>query len=389
MYPRLSDLINDIFGTNINLPIQSYGFFLAMAFLTGAMLLYKELDRKEKQGSINSTTKKVTRGKPASISQLIIVFLISAAIGFKLGGLILEYDLFTADPQSYLFSLGGSWIFGLLFAIAYTFYFYYTKNKQKLDKPVVEEVTVPAREQALPILFIAVVASIIGAKIFHWFENWDEFIADPIGSLISFSGLTFYGGLIVAYTSCVYYAKTKGISWKNLSDAVAPSLILSYGIGRIGCQVSGDGDWGIVNLSSKPDWLGFVPDWLWSYNYPHNILNEGSFIPGCEGPHCFQLIDPVYPTPVYETLMAIVIFTLLWSIRKRIKIPGLLFSIYLMFNGIERFLIEKIRINVEFTLLGMNVTQAEIISTAIFSTGLFMMIYLIKTNKKMATHEAG
>jgi len=384
MYPRLSDLINDLLGTDITLPIQSYGFFLAMAFVTGAYLLYRELDRKEKEGLINPTTKKITRGEPASILQLVTTFVFSLLIGFKIGGFILDYERFAANPQEYVFSSDGSWLIGFLLAILYTFYFYYTKNKSKLDQPVKEEVVVHAREQALPILFIAVITSIIGAKVFHWFEYWDEFISDPIGSIVSFSGLTFYGGLIVAYFSCTYYAKTKNITWRHLSDAVGPPLILSYGIGRIGCQVSGDGDWGIVNLQPKPSWLEFLPDWLWSYNYPHNILNEGALIPGCQGPHCFQLIDPVFPTPVYETLMTVLIFGFLWSIRKWIKIPGVLFAIYLLFNGIERFLIEKIRVNTEFELFGMTVTQAEVISTIIFTGGLVLLMLLLKTYKKPA-----
>ena len=382
MYPRLSDLINDIFGTNIQLPIQSYGFFLALAFVTGAVLLYHELNRKEKEGLIGITSRKVKKGYPAKPLQVFVVFVFSFIIGYKIGGFILEYDQFVENPQEYVLSTDGSVLIGIFIALLYTVYFYYTKHKAKLENPVVETVEVHAKEQAIPILFIAVITAIIGAKVFHWFENWDEFISDPIGSIFSFSGLTFYGGLIVAYFSCVYYSKTKNIPWVQLSDAVAPSLILSYGIGRIGCQVSGDGDWGIVNLSDKPEWLSFIPDWLWAYDYPNNILNQGVLIPGCEGTHCFQLAEPVFPTPVYETLMAVAIFTFLWSVRKKIKIPGVLFATYLMFNGIERFLIEKIRVNVEFDFLGIIVTQAEVISTGIFITGLALLIYFLKTHKK-------
>lgn len=385
MYPRLSDLINDLFGSDITLPIQSYGFFLALAFITGAYLLYLELDRKERSGLILPTTKKITKGESASLIQLIITFVLSLLVGFKVGGFIVDYQVFTDDPQTYVFSIEGSWPIGFIIAIAYTAYFYYTKHKNKLDKPITETVAVPAKEQALPILFIAVVTSIIGAKVFHWFENWDDFIQDPWGSLVSFSGLTFYGGLIVAYFSCILYARSKKISWRNLSDAVAPSLILSYGIGRIGCHVAGDGDWGIVNLNPKPSWLNFIPDWLWAYKYPHNILNEGERIIDCVGTHCHQLIKPVYPTPVYETSMAVLIFVLLWSFRKRIKIPGVLFSIYLMFNGIERFLIEKIRVNVQFDFIGMRVTQAEVISTCIFLSGLILLSVLMRSYKKSIT----
>lgn len=382
MYPRLSDLINDVFGTDITLPIQSYGFFLAIAFVTGAYLLYRELDRKQKEGLIKPTKKEVTRGEPATALQLATVFIVSLAVGYKVGGFFVEYQQFSADPQEYVFSSSGSWLIGIVIAVIYTLYYYYTKNRKKLAEPVTELVDVPAKEQAMPILFIAVITSIIGAKIFHWLENWNEFISDPIGSITSFSGLTFYGGLIFAYISCVYYANRKMISWKHLSDAVAPSLILAYGIGRIGCQVAGDGDWGIVNLASKPVWLNFLPDWLWAYTYPHNIINEGVYIPGCEGPHCFQLAEPVFPTPVYETLMAVLIFAILWSIRKKLTVPGALFAIYLMFNGIERFLIELIRVNVKFTWFGITFTQAELISTLMFLMGVFLLIYFTKTNRK-------
>ncbi len=378
-------MINSLFGTHISLPVQSYGFFLALAFLTGTWLLYKELDRKEKEGLIKPTVRKVLRGKPATSWELLLNFIISLLIGYKIGGMILDYPLFTDDPQKYVLSVQGSWLLGFLFALAYTYYVYYRKNSKKLDPPVWEKITVHAREQALPVLFIAVIAGVIGAKIFNWFENWNDFIRDPIGSLVSFSGLTFYGGLIVAYGSILYYTHRQNINWKNISDAAAPGLIMAYGIGRIGCQVAGDGDWGIVNATVKPGWLSFIPNWLWAYDYPHNIINEGVLIPGCSGPHCFQLAQPVFPTPVYETLMAVVIFVILWSIRKKIKMPGIIFAIYLMFNGIERFLIETIRVNTRFYLMGMSVTQAEVISTFIFILGLALFIILCSTFKKKPT----
>lgn len=382
MYPRLSDLINDIFGTNIALPIQSYGFFLALAFLTGAFILYKELDWKEREGLVKATKKKILKGKPASVYELIINFIISLLIGFKLAGFAVNYSQFVEKPQEYVFSNQGSWVGGLIIAILYTFYFYYTKNKQKLEPPVWEEVTVRAKEQAMPILFIAVITGILGAKVFHWLENWDEFISDPWGSLISFSGLTFYGGLIAGLIGGGWYGQRHKIPIRQLMDAAAPALILAYGIGRIGCQVSGDGDWGIVNTAAKPAILGFIPDWLWAYDYPHNILKEGILIPGCDGPYCYRLAETVFPTPVYETLMAVTIFTILMILRTRIKIPGALFAIYLMFNGMERFMIEKIRVNVKFDFMGIRVTQAEIISTSLFLIGIGLFIFFYQKHKK-------
>ena len=376
MYPRISDFINDMFGTDINLPIQSYGFFLALAFLTAALLLGHELARKEKEGLIMPSIKKTLIGKPASILELITTFIISLLIGYKISGIIIYYDLMVANPQDFIFSSEGSFVWGLLIAIAFTLYQYYFKNKQKLPVPEWKEIIVPAKDQVWPIVFIAIVFGIVGAKIFHQLENLDEFMRDPVGSIMSFSGLTFYGGLIVAAFAVIVYAKKHNIPWQQIADSVAPSLIIAYGIGRIGCQVSGDGDWGIINTMMQPDWLSFLPEWTWAYNYPHNILNQGIPIEGCAGQHCFQLAKPVFPTPIYETTMSLIIFAFLWSVRKKLKVPGSLFAIYLMFNGAERFFIEKIRVNNIFDFLGMKVTQAEVISTFLFITGLVMLITL-------------
>ncbi len=384
MYPRISDFINDVFGTNINLPIQSYGFFLALAFLVAALILRHELNRKEKEGLIKSTLKKTLVGKPASWIELLTTFVVSLFVGYKLSGIILYWDLMLSNPQDFVFSTEGSWIGGILIATIATYYQFYIKNKQKLATPVLKEIEIPAKDQMWPIVFIAVVFGIVGAKIFHQLENLDDFLRDPMGSMLSFSGLTFYGGFIVAAFAVAIYGEKHGIPWRHIADCVAPPLIIAYGIGRIGCQVAGDGDWGIVVTMAQPGWLSFLPDWLWAYNYPHNILNQGIPIEGCVGPHCYQLSQAVYPTPIYETLMSFLIFGILWSIRKRLTIPGALFAIYLMFNGLERFLIEKIRVNNVFDFMGMNLTQAEIISTILFIAGLtFLVVFSIGTKNKI------
>lgn len=387
MYPKLSDLINAIFGTHLNLPIMSYGFFVALAFLAGAWLLYLELKRKEKDGLIKPTSKKVTIGAPASVTELLINFVIAFFLAFKAGGAVEHYDFFANDPQQFLFSGTGSWLWGLLFGAIYTFWIWYQKDKKKLEKPETKVEEVHAYEQTWPIVFIAAIFGIIGAKIFNQFENWQSFIADPIGSLFSFSGLAFYGGLIVATVAVVWYGQKNNIPWKPMADSFAPGLILAYGIGRIGCQVAGDGDWGIVNTLSKPHWLSFLPDWLWSYTYPHNIINEGVPIPGCVGEHCMVLPHGVFPTPIYETIMAVIIFIILWSIRKKIKVPGVLFSIYLIFNGVERFLIEHIRINSKYDVFGFKFTQAELISSLLVIVGIIGWILLTRRFSEKQTFQ--
>ena len=157
--------------------------------------------------------------------------------------------------------------------------------------------------------------------------------------------------------------------------------MIAYGIGRIGCQLSGDGDWGIINVASKPDWLTFLPDWMWSFTYPHNVINEGIPIEGCTGKYCMELANPVWPTPFYEVVMAGFIFVFLWSIRKRIKLDGILFFTYLAINGVERFFIEKIRVNTEYNILG-GITQAEIISSCLVIFGSLGVLFIYRNSKQ-------
>lgn len=203
---------------------------------------------------------------------------------------------------------------------------------------------------------MAVVLGIAGSKLFHILENLDEFSRDPFGMIFSSGGLTFYGGLIVAGLAITWYVRKKGLSLGAVADAVAPGLMLAYGIGRIGCHLAGDGDWGIVaDMSLKPGWL---PTWLWAEDYANNILNVTLPEPG------------VYPTSVYEFVAAALLFSVLWIYRRHPYKNGWLFSFYLVLNGIERFLIEKIRVNNEFDILGLTVTQAEVISSLIILTGL-------------------
>ena len=201
------------------------------------------------------------------------------------------------------------------------------------------------------------------------------FFREP--SLQSFlGGLTIYGGLIVGGLAVAWYARRVKIPFLHLADATAPGLILAYGIGRMGCQISGDGDWGIPNPTPSPigspgrrtgcgpilpqqrqRGLRSAPRRL------HRQADHGER-PLADFRRLRDLPRPgVYPTSFYETIMATAIFAFLWSMRKRWKTPGFLFGVYLMFNGVERFFIEKIRVNAEMDWLGITFTQAEMIST--------------------------
>lgn len=390
MYPRLSDLLNDIFGTDILLPVQTYGFFIALAFLLAAFVLYLELRRKgtpdrfHREPLLRPGKAERIKGKPAGLTELMVTAVIGFLAGFKGVHAIGNYAEFAGNPQEFIFSGQGSWWGGVLFAIVATAWAYYDKHRKKLEKPVRVTETIYPKQLTGSILLVAAISGIIGAKLFDVIEHVDQLVKDPVGTLFSFSGLAFYGGLITAAVVVSVFVERNGIPWVIHADAVAPALMLAYGTGRIGCQLSGDGCWGVVNTAAKPEWLGFLPDWMWAFHYPHNVINEGIRIPGCDGAHCFMLEQPVFPTPIYETLLAYIFFIVLWSIRKRIRMHGMLFSIYLVMNGTARLFIEQIRVNIRYEFIGLEVTQATIIAIGLIITGIAGFFYARRWNLKHA-----
>jgi len=382
MFPRITDIINYLFGTHINLPIQSYGFFVALSFLIGAYTIKLELKRKENEGKLHVISKKVLKGAPATITELIIVGFFGFAIGFKLGGIFFDYNLFADNPQNYIFSSQGSLIGSFILAAIMISWRYYSKKKVQLEKPEWEDVEVHPYQLIGNILIISAVSGLLGAKIFDNLENINDFIKDPVGSIFSFQGLTFYGGLIFGTIAVLWYARKNKISVIELIDSSAPGIMISYGIGRMGCMTSGDGCWGIANLNPKPEWLSWLPDWMWSFNFPHNVVGEGIPIDPCTGKFCTILEHPVYPTSFYDFILCSIFFILLWSIRKKIKIPGALFSIMLFIIGVQRFFMEKIRVNNKYHFMGISSTQAEIISILLILLGIIGFWFFYKKNQK-------
>lgn len=378
MYPNLFYLFKDIFGIEIPFlkVVNSFGFFVAIAFLICAWVLNKELKRRQALGQLQAKEVIVTIGKPAGFGELFINFLLGFLMGFKIIGVMITEGALD-DPQGFIFSKQGNLLAGLMLGVFFTALKWREKNKSKLPKPEERKVKMWPSDRIGDITIIAAIAGFVGAKIFDNLENWDRFIQDPVGNLFSPSGLTFYGGLIVATLALWYYFKSNGISFIIVADAAAPMLMLAYGLGRIGCQVSGDGDWGIESHYYKP--FRWIPDWAWAYDYPHNVNRAGVPIFGCDwGDYCTHLQMPVYPTPFYEILLGLILFAFLWSIRKKVNITGRMFSIYMVLNGIERFFIEKIRVNTTYTLFGFHPTQAEIISTCLVITGTILYIYAPK-----------
>ena len=383
MYPNLYYAFRDLFG--VEWPflrfVNSFGFFVAMAFLAGAAVLASELKRKSKQGLFKPSEMEIMVGESASITDLLSNFILGFVLGFKVIGLFLLDKTVTEDPQAFIFSSNGHWLAGILLGLFFAGQKWWEKNKQKLDKPEKRILRIWPQDRIGEITMLALVFGLLGAKLFDIFENWSGFLQNPAAYIFSPAGLTMYGGLICAAIAIGLYARKHGISFIKLSDAAAPALMLAYAVGRIGCMVSGDGDWGIASdLSKKP---GFLPDWFWSYTFPHNVVEEGLQIQNCFGKYCNELPFGVYPTPLYEALACFVLFLILWLVRKRIKTVGVMFSIYLIMNGLERFLIEKIRVNNKMDLAGFHPTQAEVIATLLFISGIVMLSFYTKKSKSV------
>lgn len=373
MYPNLYYAFKDIFGVELNglKLVNSFGFFVALSFILSAWVLTLELKRKQNQGLFTFTEEKIMVGASASLGELVINFLLGFVFGFKIiGAFVIDSAL--NDPQSFIMSTNGSWPLGILVGLVFSGLKWWEKNKQKLAKPEERVIRIWPHDRVGDIVLYAALFGFLGAKIFHNLENWNEFAKDPIGSLISFSGLTFYGGLICAGAAIIYYARKRKISVIHLADSMAPTMMFAYAFGRIGCQISGDGDWGIVNTNPKP--FSWMPDWLWAYNYPNNVIGEGKPIVGCEGPYCNELVPAVYPTPLYEIIACFFLFGVLWFYRKKLKVAGQLSGLYLILNGFERFFIEKIRVNTKYEGLPFQPTQAELISFVMILTGIVLMI---------------
>lgn len=422
MYPDLQYLLQGLLGMEIPEWVglfKTFGLFVALGFLAASYVLIQDLKRKERAGLLLPTPTVIETGRPASSADLLWSGITGFLLGFKLGGIPGHWQEIAPNPMGYIFSTEGNLIIGILGAALMAYLKHKEKKKQQLPEPKKQTVLIYPHQRITEFVVIAMVSGLAGAKIFNAFETWDDFIRNPAENLLSSSGLTFYGGLITAGLVIVWYARKHKIPVAVLVDSFAPAMMLAYGIGRLGCHFSGDGDWGIFNsayvtvkettllqaaapgqflktLHQDPGYLGalarefgnvqaiphlyvpapgWLPDWVLGMNYAYNVNNDGIFIPGCTGTYCHVLPVSVFPTPLYESLACLLLFAGLWFLRTRVKFVLHLFGVYLILNGVERFLIEQIRVNSRYDWGFLQPTQAEIISVLFVVSGIAILLF--------------
>jgi phosphatidylglycerol---prolipoprotein diacylglyceryl transferase len=278
-----------------------------------------------------------------------------------------------------LFELGPLRVnsFGLMLGIGFILGSYILSlelKRKHLDPNIASNITI-----------IAVIFGILGAKILHVIEHTIEYWGTPYldikGQFFSFSGLTWYGGLILGMTAITIYIKIKKVPFLKVWDGLGVALILAYGVARLGCHLAGDGDYGVptklpwgtiyANGTAKP--TGMLKEYFennpqervaWSYDslrvihsridrmgYPINRFDEET---------------PLHPTPVYELILGIIGFVIMLRIRKKDQPDGRMFMIYLMLASLFRFLVEFLRLQPKI-LWGLS--EAQYIAIALFIIG--------------------
>jgi prolipoprotein diacylglyceryltransferase len=369
-----------------------------MALISCGFLLKSELKRLENAGLIHPQTITIQYSERTGWNDIFLNIFFTVFLVSKLFVIIKDVSLFSADPAGLLFSSQGNWTIGIIAGLFVGAY-YYISNQKKPAGVKDQQVTFMPSEKTNDIIMLAGLSGVFGSKMFSILENLEGFFADPLGSIFSGSGLNVYGGLIVAFLFVYRYVQRIGIKPIYMMDIGGMGILLGYAVGRMGCQLSGDGDWGIV-AAAQPEWW-FLPDWLWSYNYPNNVNNEGIILQGCDPDiyqkaladrltaeqrcmeacgmrYCHQLSPGVYPTPVYETIISLLGLAGLWAIRKKNLIPGTIFFIYMIFNGIERFWIETIRVNDKYEYFGVYWSQAQYLSVLFVILGAGGLVYLYR-----------
>ncbi|HEX6427150.1 MAG TPA: prolipoprotein diacylglyceryl transferase family protein [Niastella sp.] len=352
--------------------IAPFGIFLLLAFAAAYITFRAEYRRKEAEGLIYPFPWTARNMHP----------LTWALTGFIAGAKLVYWwqhrGLYMGNPPDFVFSMRGHLVGGLIAGLAA----WLIAKRQSPPTPVTRQMH-PYQLMDQLLLYCGLFG-FAGAILFAKLETIGQITVSRFETVARFNGLNYYGALIAGTLTYLYINKRHGIRAAIAVDIGSPGMMLAYAIGRIGCHTAGDGDWGIINQNPLPHWLRWLPEWLWAYRYPHNSIHQGIYMPGCVGNNCTILPIPVYPTPLYEAIICLCLFFLLWMLRRHIKKPGVLFAYFAILNGAERFTIEFIRINPRYTIGHWSVSQAQVLALGWILTGL---ITLFLCTRKNSSHQ--
>jgi phosphatidylglycerol---prolipoprotein diacylglyceryl transferase len=209
-------------------------------------------------------------------------------------------------------------------------------------------------ELASTMVFAAAIGGLVGARLLFIVEEWSNFLAAPLNYIFTGAGFTWYGGFFGGVAAVSWVLRKNKIPWLVGADMAAPALAIAYGIGRIGCHMAGDGDWGTVT------------DLPWGVAYTNAIIgwvNPATGIPYSPG-------TLVHPTPIYEFLESLIVFGVLLSVRKQGYAPGTIAWLYLVLAGFARFIVEFWRVN---PALGLGLSEAQWFSLGLIALGLLLL----------------
>jgi len=252
--------------------------------------------------------------------------------------------------------------FGLMMALAFIAAYFVLRGEIKRNRL--------EKSFADTILIAALLGGLAGARIFHIVENFKQFLASPLSFVFTGAGFAWYGGLGGGVLAAGGVVLKKKQPLSVVADCVAPGLALGYGIGRIGCFLSGDGCYG------KP-----TSGW-WGMAFPYGIVPTKYAVDELTGKRI--PIEWVHPTPLYELTVSLLIFALLWKLRKKELKSGTIFWLYLALAGCARFLVEFWRRN---PIVAIGLTMAQLLSILAIGLGIFFVFLNLWQEGKVARRQ--
>jgi phosphatidylglycerol:prolipoprotein diacylglycerol transferase len=209
-------------------------------------------------------------------------------------------------------------------------------------------------ELASSFVLWAAVGGLVGSRVLSFVDDWRGFLADPLAFVFTGAGFVFYGGLIGGFLTVSWVIVRRGLPYWKVTDCIAPALATGQAIGRIGCQLAGDGDWGVPTT---------LP---WGMSFPNAIIGWEEWT----RENGLPIDVRVHPAPVYETILYTLVFLVLWRRRLTPHPDGYILWLYLLLSGAARFLVEIVRINPK---LAFGLSEAQFISLAIMAVGAVMI----------------